>query len=148
LSRPIWEGDAVHDWEDKTRLPKPEEVTQAEMAPGEVLVYVGSLLHAGGSNFSAAPRTGVVMSYCLGWLRQSENQYFAAPPKIAKHFDKELQDMLGYCVQRPNLGMYEGGEPNILFDGKQEKTITHDWLTDEQNELIRQYYAGELTGTG
>jgi ectoine hydroxylase-related dioxygenase (phytanoyl-CoA dioxygenase family) len=136
-----------HNWEDKERLPKDEEVTQAEMVPGEVLVYVGSLLHFGGGNYSTSPRTGVVVSYCLGWLRQSENQYFAAPPEIAKHFDKELQDMLGYCVQRPNLGMYEGAEPNILFSGKPEKTITQDRLTPEQNELIRRYYAGEFADT-
>ncbi|WGJ15120.1 phytanoyl-CoA dioxygenase family protein [Methylocapsa sp. D3K7] len=133
-----------HNWEDKARLPKVEEATQAEMAPGEVLVYVGSLLHCGGANYSKLPRTGVVMSYCLGWLRQSENQYFAAPPEIGKYFDKELQDMLGYCVQRPNLGMYEGTEPNILFGDKPEKAVTEDRLTPEQNELIRRYYAGEF----
>ena len=71
---------------------------------------------------------------------------FRGPPEIAKHFDKDLQDMLGYCVQRPNLGMYEGAEPNILFNDKPEKTITQDRLTPEQNELIRLYYAGELAG--
>lgn len=132
-----------HKWEDKNRIPKSSEITQAEMKPGEVLVYLGSLIHAGGENRSSSPRTGIAISYCLGWLRQSENQYFAAPPPIAKHFAKELQDLLGYCVQRPNLGMYEGNEPNILFGNLDKELITYDWLTPEQNELLRRYYGGE-----
>jgi hypothetical protein len=133
-----------HKWEDKNRLPKDDEITQAEMDAGEVLIYLGSLIHAGGANKSSKPRTGIAISYCLGWLRQSENQYFAAPPALAKYFPKELQDMLGYCVQRPNLGMYEGNEPNILFEGQiPAGLVTHDWLTPEQNEMLRRYYAGE-----
>ena len=103
-----------HTW-DPQRVPREEEITQAEMDPGDVLIYLGSLIHAGGANTSAEPRTGIALSYCLGWIRQSENQYFAVPPSLAKAFSKELQDLLGYCVQRPNLGMVEGNEPSILF---------------------------------
>jgi hypothetical protein len=89
------------------------------------------------------PRTGIALSYCLGWIRQSENQYFAAPPDIAKHFSKDLQDMLGYRVQRPNLGMYEGVEPSILFEEKSDRIITRDWLTPDQTEQLRRYHGGE-----
>jgi len=124
------------------RMPAEHEVTPAEMQPGEVLIYLGSVIHAGGQNRSEFPRTGVALSYCLGWLRQSENQYFAAPPEIAKNFSKELQEMLGYSVQRPNLGMYEGTEPNVLFDEHSGQIITRDWLTPDQNAQIRQYYSG------
>jgi len=131
-----------HKWEED-RLPQEHEITQAEMEPGEVLIYLGSLIHAGGPNRSDSPRTGIAISYCLGWLRQSENQYFAAPPAIAKHFPKQLQDMLGYCVQRPNLGMYEGVEPNILFEESAGKLITQDWLTPDLNEQLRRYHAGD-----
>jgi ectoine hydroxylase-related dioxygenase (phytanoyl-CoA dioxygenase family) len=131
-----------HKWA-ADRVPVEDEITQAEMQPGEVLIYLGSLIHAGGQNRSHLPRTGIALSYCLGWLRQSENQYFAAPPEIAKHFSKELQDMLGYRVQRPNLGMYEGVEPNILFEEHSGRIITRDWLTPDQAEQLRRYHAGE-----
>jgi ectoine hydroxylase-related dioxygenase (phytanoyl-CoA dioxygenase family) len=124
------------------RMPAEHEITLAEMQPGEVLIYLGSVIHAGGQNRSEFPRTGIALSYCLGWLRQSENQYFAAAPEIAKDFSKELQEMLGYSVQRPNLGMYEGTEPNILFDEHPGQIITRDWLTPDQNAQIRQYYSG------
>lgn len=131
-----------HRW-DAGRMPEPHEITQAEMEPGEVLIYLGSLIHAGGANQSTLPRTGIALSYCLGWIRQSENQYFAAPPDIARHFEKELQDMLGYRVQRPNLGMYEGAEPNVLFQEDGGRIITRDWLTPDQDEQLRRYHAGE-----
>jgi ectoine hydroxylase-related dioxygenase (phytanoyl-CoA dioxygenase family) len=131
-----------HKW-DPDRVPAESEITQAEMLPGEVLIYLGSLIHAGGQNRSHLPRTGIALSYCLGWIRQSENQYFAAPPDIAKHFSKDLQDMLGYSVQRPNLGMYEGVEPRILFEEKPDRIITRDWLTPDQTEQLRRYHAGE-----
>jgi ectoine hydroxylase-related dioxygenase (phytanoyl-CoA dioxygenase family) len=131
-----------HKW-DQDRVPVESEITQAEMQPGEVLVYLGSLIHAGGQNRSTLPRTGIALSYCLGWIRQSENQYFAAPPDIAKHFSKDLQDMLGYRVQRPNLGMYEGVEPSILFEEKSDRIITRDWLTPDQTEQLKRYHSGE-----
>ena len=131
-----------HKW-DPTRIPTEQEITQAEMDPGEVLIYLGSLVHAGGQNRSSTPRTGIALSYCLGWIRQSENQYFAASPEIARSFDKGLQDMLGYCVQRPNLGMYEGAEPNILFSETPKRIITRDWLTADQVEQLKQYHSGK-----
>jgi ectoine hydroxylase-related dioxygenase (phytanoyl-CoA dioxygenase family) len=130
-----------HRW-DVDRMPAEHEIALAEMQPGEVLIYLGSVIHAGGHNRSELPRTGITLSYCLGWLRQSENQYFANPPEIAKYFSKYLQEMLGYSVQRPNLGMYEGAEPNILFEQYPGKIITRDWLTPDQNAQIRQYYSG------
>jgi ectoine hydroxylase-related dioxygenase (phytanoyl-CoA dioxygenase family) len=130
-----------HLW-DIDRMPAEHEFALAEMQTGEILIYLGSVIHAGGQNRSELPRTGIALSYCLGWLRQSENQYFAAPPEIAKHFCSDLQEMLGYSVQRPNLGMYEGAEPNILFNEDSARIITRDWLTPDQNEQIRRYHAG------
>jgi ectoine hydroxylase-related dioxygenase (phytanoyl-CoA dioxygenase family) len=130
-----------HEW-DIDRMPAEHEIALAEMQPGDVLIYLGSVIHAGGQNRSEFPRTGIALSYCLGWLRQSENQYFAAPPEVAKNFTKDLQEMLGYSVQRPNLGMYEGAEPNVIFHDHLGQIITRDWLTPEQNEQIRQYQTG------
>lgn len=133
-----------HRWDDQMRVPRDDEITYAEMQPGEVVLYLGSIIHAGGANTTRWPRTGIALSYCLGWIRQSENQYFAAPPPIAKTYSKDLQDLLGYCVQRPNLGMVEGNEPNILFEGKGlDDLITHDWLTPDQRDQLRRYYEGQ-----
>ena len=41
---------------------------------------------------------GLNITYCLGWLRQEENQYLSCPPHIAKDLSPELQDLLGYTM--------------------------------------------------
>ena len=55
-----------HLW-DVDRMPAEHEIALAEMQPGEVLIYLGSVIHAGGQNRSELPRTGIALSYCLGW---------------------------------------------------------------------------------
>ncbi len=121
----------------------PDDIAVAEMAPGDVLVYLGSLVHSGGENISLEPRSGIVMSYCLGWLRQSENQYFAAPWELARQWPEKLQNILGYAVVEPNLGLLEGGEPKKVLEFG--KTATRDFLTPEQNATIKAYFGQELT---
>jgi ectoine hydroxylase-related dioxygenase (phytanoyl-CoA dioxygenase family) len=94
-----------HKWPDRERQPTENELVHAEMEPGDVLIYLGSLIHAGGGNHSHAPRTGIAIGYCLGWLRQYENQYLAAPLKVAKNFSPILQDLLGYGPSRQSLAV-------------------------------------------
>jgi len=111
-----------HNWERHGLIPEreplPDEVTQGVMPAGSVLIYFGSLLHCGGANRTAKPRTGIVLSYCQGWLRQSENQYLAVPLALAKTLPERLQRLLGYFVHQPNLGQIEGRDPIELLQGK------------------------------
>lgn len=93
------------DW-DWSQPHKAEQICQAEMSRGSVFIYSGSVLHAGGANRSNASRLGVNLTYCLGWLRQEENQYLSCPPEIAKDFDPALQDLLGYTQGEYALGYY------------------------------------------
>lgn len=93
------------DWPD-ARRPQPEEIVQAEMPRGSVLVYSGSVFHGGGANRSNADRMGVNLTYTLGWLRQEENQYLSCPPEIARTLDPELQDLLGYTLGSYALGYF------------------------------------------
>jgi len=75
-----------HKWEDPQKLPKEHELTQGAMPAGSVLIYLGSLIHGGGANNTYRDRTGLVISYCQGWLRQAENQYLAVPQDQAAYF--------------------------------------------------------------
>lgn len=93
------------DWEDE-RKAKPEEICQAEMSAGSVLLYTGSVFHAGGANHSNSDRIAANLTYALGWLRQEENQYLSCPPEIARTFSPELQDLLGYTMGQFALGYY------------------------------------------
>jgi ectoine hydroxylase-related dioxygenase (phytanoyl-CoA dioxygenase family) len=110
---------------DQGRTAQPDEIGYAEMAAGSVLIYSGSVIHAGGANRSGSDRMGLNITYCLGWLRQEENQYLSCPPEIAKDFNPELRAMLGYAMGSYALGYYtpplppgEGPEivpPEVLF---------------------------------
>jgi ectoine hydroxylase-related dioxygenase (phytanoyl-CoA dioxygenase family) len=106
-----------HRWQPD-RQPEPNEIVAGAMPAGSVLIYFGGLLHAGGANRSDAPRTGLVLSYCLGWLRQAENHYLSIPLDQVRHFPHRLQHLLGYFVHEPNLGCVDGQDPILLANGQ------------------------------
>ena len=93
------------DWPDD-RQPKPEEICQAEMRAGSVLVYSGSVFHGGGANNADGDRIGINLTYALGWLRQEENQYLSAPPELVKELERSFQELIGYDVGQYALGYY------------------------------------------
>jgi ectoine hydroxylase-related dioxygenase (phytanoyl-CoA dioxygenase family) len=93
------------DWPDD-REAQPEEITQAEMRAGSVLIYSGSVFHGGGENRSEGDRIGINLTYTLGWLRQEENQYLACPPELARTLPIELQRLAGYAMGQYALGYY------------------------------------------
>jgi ectoine hydroxylase-related dioxygenase (phytanoyl-CoA dioxygenase family) len=130
-----------HRWPEN-RQPLPEEIQYAEMPAGSVLLYQASLLHGGGANITNTPRTGIAISYCLGWLRQSENQYLSYPIEVVRTFSETLQRMIGYNVHRPNLGWVNGHSPIELIRGTYAVRGAEDFMTDEQNMLLEKHYSG------
>lgn len=96
-------GSHRWSWEKQAR---PDQICQAEMSKGSVFFYTGSILHHGGANMSTTPRLGLNLTYCLGWLRQEENQYLSCPPDLAQDFDPKLQELLGYTQGEYSLGYY------------------------------------------
>ena len=92
-------------WPDDVEI-RPEQITQAEMQAGSVLVYSGSVFHGGGENRTESDRIGINITYALGWLRQEENQYLSCPPDLAKDLSPELQTLAGYAMGQYALGYY------------------------------------------
>jgi ectoine hydroxylase-related dioxygenase (phytanoyl-CoA dioxygenase family) len=109
----VWPGS--HLRQSELSLPEAAAVA-AEMAPGDALLFLGSTLHAAGANRTLAPRRGIVVSYCLGWLKPYENMWLTYPPEVARAFPPELRDLVGYRRHRPNLGSYDGQCPSILLE--------------------------------
>jgi len=104
-------------WPDE-RTAKDDEITQATMKAGSVLVYTGAVFHSGGENRSENDRIGLNITYSLGWLRQEENQYLSAPPELAKTLPRALQELIGYAMGQYALGYYSppgapGEKPDI-----------------------------------
>lgn len=117
-----------------------EQPIIAETAPGDAIVFLGSTLHGAGGNSSPSVRRGIIISYCLGWLKPYENQWLAYPPEIARTFPPELAALTGYAQHRPNLGNFEGQCPSILFDGYPPDPIAAvDALRPDQQALLADY---------
>ncbi len=94
-----------HKW-PLEREPSPSEICHAEMRRGSVLLHSGSVIHSGGENRTKDNRIGLNITYCLGWLRQEENQYLSCPPEIARGLTPDLQELLGYTQGNYALGYY------------------------------------------
>ena len=92
-------------WPDDQEI-RLEQITQAEMKAGSVLVYSGSVFHGGGANTSDQDRIGINITYALGWLRQEENQYLSCPPELAKDLSPTLQGLAGYAMGQYALGYF------------------------------------------
>lgn len=118
----------------------PENAIIAEMPRGSALVYLGSVTHCGGTNRSSQPRTGVILSYCLGWLKQYENAFLTYPPHVAAGFPKQIQDLLGYRIHRPNLGGYEGQDPAVLFETSSHALAAVDSISPATALELQAYY--------
>ena len=123
------------------------EPVSANCGPGDAIVFLGSTLHGAGANQSTAPRRGLIVSYCLGWLKPYENQWLAYPPAVARTFAPDLAALVGYRQHRPNLGNYEGQCPSILLgDAVPEWIGAVDTLRPDQTVALATYVGEQRRG--
>ncbi len=104
-----------HKWPLDQR-PVPDQVDQAVMPQGSVVVWLGRTLHGLGASTSDEPRTGVGFSLSVGWLRQEENQYLAVPPDKAATLPRQVQQLLGYRVHGPLVGWVDGRKHDCVLE--------------------------------
>jgi len=102
-----------HRWAHE-REPKEDEVVNAVMPAGSVLIYTSNFLHSGGENRSNVTRRGMALHYNLGWLRQEENQFLSIPPDKARDMSEEVLKLIGYDFGAPYLGFVEESHPLTL----------------------------------
>lgn len=120
----------------------PANAIVAAMPRGSALVYLGSVTHCAGANRSSLPRTGLILSYSLGWLKQYENAFLTYPPSIARQFPKPIRDLLGYRIHRPNLGNYEGQDPSVLFETNSRSLAAVDAISEATAAELQAFYRG------
>ncbi|ANQ14492.1 phytanoyl-CoA dioxygenase family protein [Vibrio natriegens] len=125
----IWALDDFTDENGATRvIPKSHKHTKiptdftladtvpAEMKKGSVLIYSGKTIHGGGPNRSDMWRRALNVDYCIGWLRQEENQYLAVPPELAKTLPEDMQRLIGYDFGAASLGyVREFEDPRVAL---------------------------------
>jgi ectoine hydroxylase-related dioxygenase (phytanoyl-CoA dioxygenase family) len=135
----VWPGS--HRRQDEYELDRADAIA-AEMDPGSALVFLGSTLHGAGANKTDVPRAGMIISYCLGWLKPYENQWLVYPPHIARTFPRDLAALAGYQQHRPNLGNYEGQCPSVLLeDSLPEYLGSVDELREDQIQTLADFKA-------
>jgi len=96
-----------------------EDIVQAVMPRGSVLLYLGTTVHGGGANRSEAPRAGLINTYSLGWLRQEENQYLNVPREVAMTHSTTIQRLMGYCRHAGpdgHLGSWQNADGSWVED--------------------------------
>jgi len=142
----LWTGS--HFDQDMAVLPE-EDAIVPSVAPGDALIFLGSTLHGGGGNLSNAPRRGIVISYCLGWLKPFELQWLVYPPQVARHFSPELASLVGYSQHRPNLGNVEGQCPSVLLrDHVPDHLPAIDALRPDQAEAAAMFVRSQMGELG
>lgn len=118
----------------------PEAPVAVECSPGSAIVFLGSTLHGAGGNRSADVRQGMIVSYCLGWLKPYENQWLVYPPNVARTFAPDLAALVGYQQHRPNLGNYEGRCPSILLSANTLEPLgAVDALRPDQEAALAEF---------
>lgn len=133
-----------HLRQEERSLPASDAICP-ELAPGDALMFLGSTLHGGGANRTLVPRRGIIVSYCLGWLKPYENMWLTYPPDVARAFPPELRDLVGYRRHRPNLGNYDGQCPSVLFeDDLPDLLPTVDALSPEQQRRLEAFVGRQL----
>lgn len=146
------ENGATRLWKGSHRAALDRSVDPADSVPGAMkagsaLLFLGSLTHGAGQNLTALPRTGIIVSYCLGWLKTYENQFLAYPREVAASFPTDLQQLIGYRIHRPNLGGWEGQDP-IKYLREQRGFMPHvDALTPEIVAQLKEHYAEDACGS-
>jgi ectoine hydroxylase-related dioxygenase (phytanoyl-CoA dioxygenase family) len=93
--------------------PDLSRVDAAVMPKGSAVFYLGSTWHGSGANHSDAARTGLINTYCLGWLRAESNHILEVPPPLAARYGESIRRLLGYTTHgdgEDQLGHYDGEE--------------------------------------
>ena len=87
------------------------QLVPAAMPAGACLVFLGTTLHRGGANRSAAPRLAFSNQYCEPWARQQENFFLGVPRERARSMAPRVQELLGYSIHPPFMGQVTASHP-------------------------------------
>mmetsp|Transcript_19859 Transcript_19859/g.32649 ORF Transcript_19859/g.32649 Transcript_19859/m.32649 type:complete len:320 (-) Transcript_19859:212-1171(-) len=85
------------------------ERVSAVMPAGSCIFYLGSTVHSGGANRSPAPRRGIVVTFCAGWLQPIEKPLPSRA--LLRSLDPRMQELLGYNIFPPFIGHNDGKHP-------------------------------------
>ncbi len=100
------------DAEAPARRELERQLQPVTMPAGACLVFLGTLLHRGGANHSAAPRLAFSNQYCEPWGRTQENFFLGVPAELARTMSPRVQRLLGYDIWPPFMGHVSASHPS------------------------------------
>ena len=103
-----------HQWPEE-RIAQPEEIAQAVMNKGSVVLWLSRTLHGAAKSIATHNRRGFFASYIADWFRQEENQYIAVPESIAQGYSQKARQIIGYRSS-PNIGWVKGRDADNLLE--------------------------------
>ena len=118
----------THRFDHSPDLLTPYDSIPAEMPRGSVLVWHGSLWHGGGANTTDAPRVGIAMNYCAGFIRQQENQQLGLPHDTVARFSPRLRELVGYSVYNGLIGHIDKRDPVEMLTGANASGMIWDQI--------------------
>lgn len=88
----------------------------ALLEPGCAVTFLGTTLHGAHANTTTdVYRRGLVVNYCVGWMRTEANNFLLYPPDFARTLPEPVQRLLGYQIEAENCGELETGEDPIVL---------------------------------
>ena len=106
-----------HHWDDE-RLPSDDDkLVKAVMPAGSCILFLGTLWHGGGENFSGNSRLALTCQYCEPYLRTQENFFLSVAPETVVGLSENLKRLLGYSIHPPFMGMVNGMHPKRTLPG-------------------------------
>ncbi|XRM38783.1 hypothetical protein ABZX51_002179 [Aspergillus tubingensis] len=120
-----------HLWgTERTTPPKVEQCIFADMEKGDGFIMLASAFHGGGSNITENEYRLMFATFVVrGYLRQEENQFLAVPADVARTYDRETLEFMGYAMSEPACGYVEQMDP-----------IYHLCPELKENERPRDFY--------
>jgi ectoine hydroxylase-related dioxygenase (phytanoyl-CoA dioxygenase family) len=103
------------------------------MPAGACLVFLGTLLHRGGANRSAAPRLAFSNQYCEPWARTQENFFLGVPAERMRSMSLRLQQLLGYSIWPPFMGQVTASHPLKTLRADHVNAVLAQRADDSQN---------------
>jgi ectoine hydroxylase-related dioxygenase (phytanoyl-CoA dioxygenase family) len=92
------------------------KVVQAVMPKGSAFYWLQSTIHGGGANKASTPRSGLFVSYSLGWVRQEDNHYLMLPREVVDSYPDQIRRLVGYQSHGKYLGIYPGDPDGNWWD--------------------------------
>lgn len=86
------------------------------MEKGDAFIMLASAFHGGGSNITKDQHRLMFATFSIrGYLRQEENQFLAVPQEVAKAYDRDIQEFMGYSMSEPSCGWVDQVDPIFVL---------------------------------